>query len=144
MTMIYDLNGINRLTASDMEFIRQQGEDARCELSDAVIRILAVPQNWCICAEYRTEFGGLFPVQCRLSADGCDDYHLCVCSPGDISPYWLLVLLSAGGLVVRTLWQGEQLDPVRLDALVSQVAGMRRFGCSALTVVSLLNEEVIA
>ncbi|EMJ5163698.1 conjugation system SOS inhibitor PsiB [Citrobacter freundii] len=144
MTMIYDLNKINRLTASDMESVRQQGEDARRGLSDAVLALLPVPQNWCICAEYRTEFGGLFPVQCRLSADGSDEYHLCVCSPGDISPYWLLVLLSAGGLVVRTLWQGEQFDPVRIGTLVSQVAGMRRFGCSARTVVSLLNEEVMA
>ncbi|EBW7778668.1 conjugation system SOS inhibitor PsiB [Salmonella enterica subsp. enterica serovar Saintpaul] len=144
MTIIYDLNKINSLTAYDMEYIRQKGEDARNELSDAVTRMLAVPQNWCICAEYRMEFGGFFPVQCRLSADGCDDYHLCVCSPGDISPYWLVVLLSAGGLVVRTLWQGEILDPVSINALVSQVAGMRRFGCSARTVVSLLNKEVVA
>ncbi|MPN45861.1 hypothetical protein SDC9_193436 [bioreactor metagenome] len=106
--------------------------------------MLAVPQNWCICAEYRMEFGGFFPVQCRLSADGCDDYHLCVCSPVDISPYWLVVLLSAGGLVVRTLWKGGKLDPVSINALVSQVAGMRRFGCSARTVVSLLNKEVVA
>nr|WP_250369571.1 conjugation system SOS inhibitor PsiB family protein [Enterobacter hormaechei] len=38
-----------------------------------------------------------FPVQCRFSADGSDDWHLCVCSPGEVSPYWLLVLLSSGG-----------------------------------------------
>lgn len=60
MTMIYDLNKINSLTAYDMEYIRQKGEDARNELSDAVTRMLAVPQNWCICAEYRMEFGGFF------------------------------------------------------------------------------------
>lgn len=35
MTMQYDLNRINTLTASDLEFIRQQGEDARRALSDA-------------------------------------------------------------------------------------------------------------
>src|SRR5690606_6313619 len=85
MTMQYDLNRINTLTATDLEFIRQQGEDAR------------------------SEFGGFFPVQCRFSADGSDDWHLCVCSPGEVSPYWLLVLLSSGGEVVRTLYQSDTL-----------------------------------
>lgn len=142
MTTIYDLNRINSLTASDMEFIRQQGEEARRTLSDAVTGLLNVPQGWRICAEYRAEFGGLFPVQCRLSADGCDDYHLCVCSPGEVTPCWLLVLLSSGGLIVRTLWQSERFEPARLDQLVGQVAGMRRFHCTASTVADLMSREV--
>lgn len=96
----------------------------------------------------------MFMAGAVLDVETCQKLHQCWldshigharwASPGDISPYWLVVLLSAGGLVVRTLWQGEKLDPVSINALVSQVAGMRRFGCSARTVVSLLNKEVVA
>ena len=144
MTMQYDLNRINTLTASDLEFIRHQGEDARRALSDAVTGLLSTPEGWRVCAEYRSEFGGFFPVQCRFSADGSDDWHLCVCSPGEVSPYWLLVLLSSGGEVVRTLYQSDTLQPDRISQLIAQLAGMRRFNCTARTVVKLMNVEVTA
>lgn len=144
MTMKYDLTRINALTASDMEFIRQQGEDARRALSDAVTGLLTTPEGWRVCAEYRSEFGGFFPVQCRFSADGCDDWHLCVCSPGELSPYWLLVLLSSGGEVVRTLYQNDTLQPEQVSQLIAQMAGMRRFNCIARTVAKLMSAEVTA
>lgn len=144
MTLHYDLTRINALTASDLEFIRQQGEDARRALSDAVTGLLTVPQGWRVCAEYRSEFGGFFPVQCRFSADGSDDWHLCVCSPSEVSPYWLLVLLSSGGEVVRTLYQNDALQPERVSQLITQMAGMRRFNCTARTVANLMSEEVTA
>ncbi|EMV7411648.1 conjugation system SOS inhibitor PsiB [Enterobacter soli] len=144
MTMNYDLTRINTLTASDLEFIRQQGEEARRALSDAVTGLLTVPQGWRVCAEYRSEFGGFFPVQCRFSADNSDDWHLCVCSPGEVSPYWLLVLLSSGGSVVRTLYQNETLQPERVSQLIARMAGMRRFNCTASTVANLMSGEVTA
>lgn len=144
MTLHYDLTRINALTAFDLEFIRQQGEDARRALSDAVTGLLTVPQGWRVCAEYRSEFGGFFPVQCRFSADDSDDWHLCVCSPGEVSPYWLLVLLSSGGEVVRTLYQNDSLQPERVSQLIAQMAGMRRFNCTARTVADLMSEEVTA
>ncbi|MBE8917478.1 conjugation system SOS inhibitor PsiB [Enterobacter kobei] len=144
MTMQYDLNQLNALTASDLEFIRQQGEDARRVLSDAVTGLLTVPQGWRVCAEYRSEFGGFFPVQCRFSADGCDDWHLCVCSPSEVSPYWLLVLLSSGGDVVCTLDQHDTLQPDRVSQRIAQIAGMHRFNCSARTVANLMSGEVTA
>jgi predicted component of type VI protein secretion system len=86
----------------------------------------------------------LLPVQCRFSADGSDDWHLCVCSPGEVSPYWLLVLLSSGGEVVRTLYQSDTLQPDRINQLIAQLAGMRRFNCTARTVVNLMSGEVTA
>ena len=144
MTMQYDLNQINKLTASDLEFIRQQGEDARRALSDTVTGLLSTPEGWHVCAEYRSEFGGFFPVQCRFSADGSDDWHLCVCSPGEVSPYWILVLLSSGGEVVRTLYQSDTLQPDRISQLIAQLAGMRRFNCTARTVANLMSGEVTA
>lgn len=138
----YDLARINGLTATDMEYIRQQGEEARRALSDAVIGMLTVPSGWRVSAEYRSEFGGFFPVQCRFSAADSDDWHLCVCSPGEVSPYWLLVLLSSGGEVVRTLHQCETLAPEQVSQLIARMAGLRRFNCTARTVASLMSAEV--
>jgi len=144
MNTAYDLKQINALSASDLEFIRQQGELPRRALSDAVTGLLTVPVGWRVCAEYRAEFGGFFPVQCRFSAAESDDWHLCVCSPGEVSPYWLLVLLSAGGSVVRTMYQSESLEPDVISQLVAQMAGLRRFNCTASTVVYLMSGEVTA
>jgi len=67
-----------------------------------------------------------------------------VCSPGEVSPYWLLVLLSSGGEVVRTLYQSDTLQPERINQLIAQLAGMRRFNCTARTVAKLMNVEVTA
>lgn len=144
MNTAYDLKQINALSASDMEFIRQQGELPRRALSDAVTGLLTVPVGWRVSAEYRAEFGGFFPVQCRFSAAESDDWHLCVCSPGEVSPYWLLVLLSAGGSVVRTMYQSESLEPDVISQLVAQMAGLRRFNCTASTVANLMGMEVPA
>ena len=84
------------------------------------------------------------PFSSRFSADGSDDWHLCVCSPGEVSPYWLLVLLSSGGEVVRTLYQSDTLQPDRINQLIAQLAGMRRFNCTASTVVNLMSVGVTA
>ena len=144
MNTAYDLKKINALSASDMEFIRQQGKQPRRALSDAVTGLLTVPVGWRVCTEYRAEFGGFFPLQCRFSAAESDDWHLYVCSPGEVSPCWLLVLLSAGGSVVRTLYQSESLEPDVISKLVAQRAGLRRFNCTASTATNLMGMEVPA
>ena len=70
---------------------------------------------------------------------------ICACAvPGEVSPYWLLVLLSSGGEVVCTLYQSDTLQPDRISQLIAQLAGMRRFNCTARTVVNLMSGEVTA
>jgi hypothetical protein len=142
--MKYSIPNINFMTPAEFEFIREKGEEYRRELSDSVLVKLDVPQGWQINAEYRKEFGGMFPVQCRLSVDNCDEFHLCVCSPGELSPLWLVVLLSGDGSMSRTLQQADEFDPLSINQLVSKVAGMKRFNCTAKTVVTLLAGEVAA
>ena len=135
---------LKTMSCDEFEDWRDSGEDFRRELTHAVMRDLSCPENWDVHGEYRSEFGGFFPVQCRFSADGSDDWHLCVCSPGEVSPYWLLVLLSSGGEVVRTLYQSDTLQPDRINQLIAQLAGMRRFNCTARTVANLMSGEVTA
>jgi hypothetical protein len=142
--MKYNLLALNTLVPAEFEYIREKGAEYRRSLSDPVLTQLTVPPGWCINAEYRAEFGGMFPVQCRLSAIDRDEFHVCVCSPGELSPYWLVVLLSGDGCTVSTLQQSEQFDPQGVNALVSKIAGMKRFNCSAATVITLLAREVAA
>lgn len=142
--MKFNLNDINTLTSGEFEFIREKGAEYRRELSDAVLVKLDVPEGWAINAEYRTEFGGMFPVQCRLSVENSDEFHLCVCSPGELSPLWLTVLLSGDGSMARTLQQSDSFQPAKINELIGRVAGMRRFNCTAATVVALLEGEVAA
>jgi hypothetical protein len=59
-----------------------------------------------------------------------------VCSPSEVSPYWLLVLLSFGGEGGRTLYQNETLQPEHVSELIARIGGMRRFNCTASTVAT--------
>jgi hypothetical protein len=69
----------------ELEDYRAAGEDFRRELTHAVMRDLTSPSGWSVNAEYRSEFGGFFPVQIRFSpAHG--HFDVAVCSPGELSP----------------------------------------------------------
>lgn len=137
----YTLSDLNTLVPSEFESIRGKGEEFRRQLSDAVVLQLDVPDGWTVNAEYRSEFGGLFPVQCRLSVADSDEYHLCVCSPGEVSPLWLVVLLSDCGGLVRGLHQSDVLRPDAVNDLVRRAAGLNRFNCTPSTVCSMLTVE---
>ena len=54
------------------------------------------------------------------------------------------ILLSSGGEVVRTLYQNDTLQPEQVSQLIAQMAGMRRFNCTARTVAKLMSGEVTA
>lgn len=58
---------LSRFIPSDFEDYRAGGADLRRELTHAVMHDLTVPERWHINGEYGSEFGGLFPVQCRFS-----------------------------------------------------------------------------
>lgn len=140
--MKFTLESLNNLIPSEFESIRARGCEFRREISDTVTMLLTVPENWQINAEYRCEFGGMFPVQCRLSANECDEFHLCVCSPGEMSPDWLVVLIGGRGDLVQIVHQSDRLDLAAVNGIIQKVAGMKRFNCTAKTVADLLCGEV--
>ncbi|WP_437435554.1 conjugation system SOS inhibitor PsiB [Escherichia coli] len=55
--------------------------------------------NWTMNGEYGSEFGGFFPVQVRFTP-AHERFHLALCSPGDVSQVWVLVLVNGGGAAV--------------------------------------------
>ncbi|NUV24333.1 hypothetical protein MS6204_03265 [Escherichia coli] len=90
------LNVLQTMSAQEYEDIRAAGSDERRELTHAVMRELDAPDNWTMNGEYGSEFGGFFPVQVRFTP-AHERFHLALCSPGDVSQVWVLVLVNAGG-----------------------------------------------
>ena len=85
------LNVLQTMNAQEYEDIRAAGSDERRELTHAVMRELDAPDNWTMNGEYGSEFGGFFPVQVRFTP-AHERFHLALCSPGDVSQVWVLVL----------------------------------------------------
>lgn len=90
--------------------------------------------------EYRSEFGGFFPVQIRFTPSH-GNYHLAVCSPGAITPVWMVVFVPASGRplsVVRTL-KGYQ--PELVSHTLSLTARLDAAGYSQASIISILASE---
>ncbi|EAO0165766.1 conjugation system SOS inhibitor PsiB, partial [Salmonella enterica] len=87
---------LKKMTAAEYEEYRAGGDELRRELTHAVMRDLTCPAGWDMNGEYRSEFGGFFPVQVRFTPSH-GNFHLAVCSPGDVSPEWLVIFMTGRG-----------------------------------------------
>lgn len=131
---------LKTLSPDEMESWRDSGEDYRRELTHAVMRDLSCPDNWDMNGEYRSEFGGFFPVQVRFTPSH-GNFHLAVCSPGTISPVWMVVFVPASGRpfsVIRALsgWQPELVSHT-----VSLTARLDADGYGQASIISILAAE---
>lgn len=138
-----DLNDLKIMLPSEYEEWRERGDDFRRALSHAVISHITTPENWQVNAEYRTEFGGLFPVQCRFSPPG-EPWHVCVCSPGELSPAWTMILVSGSGNCVRLLLAMDVFNPEIMMEMLCQTAALARMRCSVDRVAAILAAEVVS
>lgn len=86
---------LKTMIPQEFEDWREAGEDLRRELTHAVMRDLTCPADWDMNGEYLSEFGGFFPVQVRFTPSH-GNFHIAVCSPGDVSPEWLVIFMTAG------------------------------------------------
>lgn len=131
---------LKTMSCDEFEDWRDSGEDYRRELTHAVMRDLTCPDNWDMNGEYRSEFGGFFPVQVRFTPPH-GNYHVAVCSPGAISPDWMVVFVPASGRpfsVVRTL-KGYQTELV--SHTLSLTARLDADGYSQASIISILASE---
>nr|WP_308812988.1 conjugation system SOS inhibitor PsiB [Escherichia albertii] len=94
------------------------------EVMNAVMRELDAPDNWTMNGEYGSEFGGFFPVQVRFTP-AHERFHLALCSPGDVSQVWVLVLVSAGGEPFAVVCTGSR-QPFTGTGGVTGCAGVQR------------------
>ena len=58
---------LKTMSHDEFEDWRDSGEDYRRELTHVGMRDLSCPENWGMNGEYRSDFGGFFPVQVRFT-----------------------------------------------------------------------------
>lgn len=102
------------MTADDFETARSVGYSYRRDLTHTVMTALTIPDKWEISGEYGSEYGGLFPVQVRLVPTH-NMFELVLCSPGEVSDHWLLLMVSGKGRNVVCVRQSEYFDAATLN-----------------------------
>lgn len=131
---------LKTMIPQEFEDWREAGEDLRRELTHAVMRELSCPENWDMNGEYRSEFGGFFPVQVRFTPSH-GNFHIAVCSPGDITPSWMVVFIPASGRpfsVIRTL---KSYQPELISHTLSLTARLDADGYSQASIISIMITE---
>lgn len=124
------------MTAADYEERRAAGFESRSELTHAVMRELNAPLRWKMNGEYRHEFGGMFPVQCRFTPSHAH-YEIAVCSYGEVSASWLIVILSQRTNGFKVLRRLDRFSPPVVNNLLLQIAQLDVQGYSMLDIFSL-------
>ncbi|EFE7722963.1 conjugation system SOS inhibitor PsiB [Escherichia coli] len=120
--------------------IRAAGSDARRELTHAVMRELDAPDNWTMNGEYGSEFGGFFPVQVRFTP-AHERFHLALCSPGDVSQVWVLVLVNAGGEPFAVVQVQRRFVPEAVSHSLALAASLDTQGYSVNDIIHILMAE---
>lgn len=90
--------------------------------------------------EYRSEFGGFFPVQIRFTPSR-GNFSLAVCSPGDISPSWMVVFIPVSGRPFSVLRTLPAWSPEVITHTLSLVAHLDADGYSQASIISVLAME---
>lgn len=134
------LNVLQTMSAQEYEDIRTAGSDERRELTHAVMRELDAPDNWTMNGEYGSEFGGFFPVQVRFTPVH-GRFFLALCSPGDISPDWLLVLVNAGGEPFAVVQMHRLFIPEAVCHSLALTASLDEQGYSVNDIIHILMAE---
>ncbi|HFT5889363.1 TPA: conjugation system SOS inhibitor PsiB [Escherichia coli] len=120
--------------------IRAAGSDERRELTHAVMRELDAPDNWTMNGEYGSEFGGFFPVQVRFTP-AHERFHLALCSPGDVSQVWVLVLVNAGGEPFAVVQVQRRFVPEAVSHSLALAASLDGQGYSVNDIIHILMAE---
>ncbi|QXD01263.1 conjugation system SOS inhibitor PsiB [Klebsiella sp. PL-2018] len=142
MNILFSTEALNQMTPDELEALRDRGLPERQRMTDCVIADLNIPFNWHIAGEWQSEFGGIFPVHCRLTPDLDKPLTLSLCSPGDVSPLWVLVIQAHPAQRVRVLHAAAEFYPDSLSDLLEQVDAMLRDGRSAHAIADELGEVV--
>lgn len=134
------LNVLQTMNAQEYEDIRAAGSDERRELTHAVMRELDAPDNWTLNGEYGSEFGGFFPVQVRFTPVH-ERFYLALCSPGEVSPAWLLALVNAGGEPFAVVQVQHIFTPVAISHTLALAATLDAQGYSVNDIIHILMAE---
>ncbi|ECC2478983.1 conjugation system SOS inhibitor PsiB [Salmonella enterica] len=131
---------LKTMIPQEFEDWREAGEDLRRELTHAVMRDLTCPAEWDLNGEYRSEFGGFFPVQVRFTPSH-GNFHIAVCSLGDITPSWMVVFIPASGRPFSVISTLPAWSPEVISHTLSLTARLDADGYSQASIISVLAME---
>ena len=90
--------------------------------------------------QLRSEFGGFFPVQVRFTP-AHERFHLALCSPGDVSQVWVLVLVNAGGEPFAVVQVQRRFAPEAVSHSLALAASLDTQGYSVNDIIHILMAE---
>ncbi|MBF4180405.1 conjugation system SOS inhibitor PsiB [Lelliottia nimipressuralis] len=131
---------LKTMIPQEYEDWRKAGEDLRRELTHAVMRDLTYPADWDMNGEYRSEFGGFFPVQVRFTPSH-GNFHIAVCSPGDITPPWRVVFIPASSRPFSVISILPAYSPEVVSHTLSLTAHLDADGYCQTSIISVLAME---
>lgn len=140
MRNIITTDTLKQLSAAELEDYRASGEDFRRELTHAVMRDLNAPEAWEMNGEYRSEFGGFFPVQVRFTTSH-HRFQLAVCSSGDVSPDWMIMFITASGHPFAVISTMPVFSPDLINHTLSLIARLDADGYGSESIISVLAME---
>ncbi|ENP0961413.1 conjugation system SOS inhibitor PsiB [Escherichia coli] len=109
------LNVLQTMSAQEYEDIRAAGTDERRELTHAVMRELDAPAH--------------------------ERFHLALCSPGDVSQVWVLVLVNAGGEPFAVVQVQRRFAPEAVSHSLALAASLDAQGYSVSDIIHILMAE---
>ncbi|EBQ9782666.1 conjugation system SOS inhibitor PsiB [Salmonella enterica] len=131
---------LKTMIPQEFEDWRDSGEDLRRELTHAVMRDLTCPADWDMNGEYRSEFGGFFPVQVRFTPSHCN-FHIAVCSPGDITLSWMVVFIPSSGRPFSVISTLPAYSREVISHTLSLTARLDADGYNQASIISVLAME---
>lgn len=131
---------LKTMIPQEFEDWRDSGEDLRRELTHAVMRDLTCPADWDMNGEYRSEFGVFFPVQVRFTPSHCN-FHIAVCSPGDITLSWMVMFIPSSGRPFSVISTLPAYSPEVISHTLSLTARLDADGYSQASIISVLAME---
>ena len=129
MKTLLTLDVLKTMSIDELEDYRAAGEDFR-----------HLPSGWSVNGEYRSEFGGFFPVQIRFSPAHCH-FDVAVCSPGELSERWMIVFVTRGGQPFSVVRSMEAFNPELISHTLALIACLDTDGYSCASIISTLEQE---
>lgn len=131
------------MTGDEFEAHRAAGYTHRQKLTHSVMNTFCLPDGWAMNGEYRAEFGGLFPVQVRFSPEH-GQFQVVICSPGEVSESWLVLVVMCQGTRVTCVRQQTQFDADDLGRVLTLISALDRDGYAHPHILSILKDGVSA
>lgn len=131
------------MTGDEFEAHRAAGYTHRQALTHAVMNALLLPDGWTMNGEYLAEYGGLFPVQIRFSPEH-GQFQVVVCSPGEVSECWLVLVVVDQGSRVTCVRQQSRFDADEFSRVLTLIGALDRDGYRHPHILAMLKEGVSA